>query len=92
MSRKAGMSSVGQKYLAGGRTIVHCLIKRPSHMPRGRQKPVVDFSTQLWLLHGLACVTVNDALQHNWLIGDDKPIRILDAMCSTCVMRDGVMR
>lgn len=72
-----------------GRTIVHLQPnqERPSHMPRGPAKKTGGgfLNPAMAPARTRSVLLLNDALQHNWLIGDDKPIRILDAMCSTCV-------
>ena len=72
-----------------GKTIVHLQSNqdRPSHMPRGPAKKTGGgfLNPAMAPARTRSVLLLNDALQHNWLIGDDKPIRILDAMCSTCV-------
>ena len=69
-----------------GRTIVHLQSnqERPSHMPRG---PVAKSGTgfmnpAMAPARTRSVLLLQDALEHGWLV-ENRPIRALDALCST---------
>jgi len=72
-----------------GNTLVHLPKEqpRPSHMPRGpAAKSGGSFlNPAMAPARTRSVLLLNDALEHGWLVEDDEPIRILDAMCSTGV-------
>lgn len=72
-----------------GRTIVHLQPdqKRPSHMPRGPAKKTGGgfLNPAMAPSRTRSVLLLRDALEHEWLAPKDKPIRTLDAMCSTGV-------
>ena len=61
-----------------GKTIVHLQSNqdRPSHMPRGPAKKTGGgfLNPAMAPARTRSVLLLNYALQHNWLIGDDKPI------------------
>lgn len=78
----------GQLWLEG-RTIIHLNQQQPrqTHMPRGPDKK----TGQGFLNQAMApartrsVLLLADALEHDWLVGEDKPLRVLDALCATGV-------
>ncbi|MCH1422707.1 MAG: hypothetical protein L7U62_04350 [Candidatus Poseidoniaceae archaeon] len=78
----------GQLWLEG-RTIVHLLDEqpRPSHMPRGPAKRTGPgfLNPAMAPARTRSVMLLNDALQHSWLVKNEKSIRVLDALCATGV-------
>ena len=72
-----------------GKTIVHLQPeqKRPSHMPRGPAKKTGGgfLNPAMAPSRTRSVLLLKDALEHDWLTSQDKPIRAFDAMCSTGV-------
>ena len=72
-----------------GNTLVHLPYEqsRPSHMPRGpAAKSGGSFlNPAMAPARTRSVMLLNDALEFGWLVEEDEPIRILDAMCSTGV-------
>ena len=72
-----------------GKTIVHLQPEqeRPSHMPRGPAKKTGGglLNPAMAPSRTRAVLLLKDALEHDWLTSQDKPIRAFDAMCSTGV-------
>lgn len=72
-----------------GKTLVHLLDEqtRPSHMPRGPAKRTGPgfLNPAMAPARTRSVLLLADALEHGWLVGENKPIRVLDAMCSTGV-------
>lgn len=72
-----------------GKTLVHLLDEqtRPSHMPRGPAKRTGPgfLNPAMAPARTRSVMLLADALEFGWLVGDDKPLRILDVMCSTGV-------
>ncbi len=72
-----------------GKTIVHLQPEqeRPSHMPRGPAKKTGGgfLNPAMAPSRTRSVLLLKDALEHDWLTSQDKPIRAFDAMCSTGV-------
>ena len=72
-----------------GKTIVHLQPnqERPTHMPRGPAKKTGGgfLNPAMAPSRTRSVLLLQDALENNWLTPEDKPIRALDAMCSTGV-------
>ena len=72
-----------------GKTIVHLQPEqeRPSHMPRGPAKKTGGGfpNPAMAPSRTRSVLLLKDALEHDWLTSQDKPIRVFDAMCSTGV-------
>ena len=72
-----------------GKTIVHLQPEqeRPSHMPRGPAKKTGGgfLNPAMAPSRTRSVLLLKDALEHDWLTSQDKPIRVFDAMCSTGV-------
>ena len=72
-----------------GKTIVHLQPEqeRPSHMPRGPAKKTGGgfLNPAMAPSRTRSVLLLKDALEHDWLTAQDKPIRAFDAMCSTGV-------
>ena len=72
-----------------GKTIVHLQPEqeRPSHMPRGPAKKTGGgfLNPAMAPSRTRSVLLRKDALEHDWLTSQDKPIRAFDAMCSTGV-------
>lgn len=72
-----------------GNTLVHLPNEqpRPSHMPRGpAAKSGGSFlNPAMAPARTRSVLLLSDALEHGWLVDENEPIRILDAMCSTGV-------
>ena len=72
-----------------GKTIVHLQPEqeRPSHMPRGPAKKTEGgfLNPAMAPSRTRSVLLLKDALEHDWLTSQDKPIRAFDAMCSTGV-------
>ena len=78
----------GQLWLEG-RTVVHLLDEqqRPTHMPRGPAKRTGPgfLNPAMAPARTRSVLLLNDALEHGWLVSDNKSIRVLDALCATGV-------
>ncbi|MDA8805585.1 hypothetical protein N9N59_02670, partial [Euryarchaeota archaeon] len=78
----------GQLWLEG-RTVVHLLEEqeRPTHMPRGPAKRTGPgfLNPAMAPARTRSVLLLNDALEHDWLVNEDKSIRVLDALCATGV-------
>lgn len=78
----------GQLWLEG-RTVVHLLDEqeRPTHMPRGPAKRTGPgfLNPAMAPARTRSVLLLNDALEHDWLVNEDKSIRVLDALCATGV-------
>ena len=78
----------GQLWLEG-RTVVHLLDEqqRPTHMPRGPAKRTGPgfLNPAMAPARTRSVLLLNDALEHDWLVNGNKPIRVLDALCATGV-------
>ena len=72
-----------------GKTIVHLQTgqEKPSHMPRGPAKKTGGgfLNPAMAPSRTRSVLLLKDALEHNWLAPEGKPIRAFDAMCSTGV-------
>tara|TARA_Y100001935_G_C17307572_1_gene513380 strand:- start:994 stop:2337 length:1344 start_codon:yes stop_codon:yes gene_type:complete len=72
-----------------GKTVVHLQPKqeRPSHMPRGPAKKTGGgfLNPAMAPSRTRSVLLLKDALEHNWLTRQNKPVRAFDAMCSTGV-------
>ncbi|MAV42939.1 MAG: hypothetical protein CMA30_00480 [Euryarchaeota archaeon] len=72
-----------------GKTIIHLKKEqeRPSHMPRGPAKKTGEgfLNPAMAPARTRSVLLLSDALEHNWLVKNDKSIRVLDALCSTGV-------
>ena len=73
-----------------GKTIVHLQPnqERPTHMPRGPAKKTGGgfLNPAMAPSRTRSVLLLQDALENNWLTPEDKPIRVFDAMCSTCLL------
>lgn len=78
----------GQLWLEG-RTLVHLQEEqeRPSHMPRGPAKRTgVGFlNPAMAPARTRSVLLLADALEHGWLVKQDRSLRALDALCATGV-------
>ena len=76
----------GQLWLEG-KTLVHLSSEqpRPTHMPRGPAKRVGPgfVNPAMAPARTRSLMLLTDALEHDWLVGKDKTIRALDALCAT---------
>jgi tRNA (guanine26-N2/guanine27-N2)-dimethyltransferase len=89
--------SLGSEILPGwpghlwleGRTIVHMQEEqeRPTHMPRGPAKRTGAgfLNPAMAPARTRSVMLLTDALEHDWLVKEDRPIRALDALCATGV-------
>ena len=72
-----------------GRTIVHMQDEqeRPTHMPRGPAKRTGPgfLNPAMAPARTRSVMLLADALEHEWLVKSDRPIRALDALCATGV-------
>ena len=72
-----------------GRTIVHMQDEqeRPTHMPRGPAKRTGPgfLNPAMAPARTRSVMLLTDALEHEWLVKSDRPIRALDALCATGV-------
>jgi tRNA (guanine26-N2/guanine27-N2)-dimethyltransferase len=72
-----------------GRTAVHLHDHqpRPSHMPRGPAAKTGDgfLNPAMAPARTRSVMLLADAIEHGWLVPEDKTIRILDALCATAV-------
>ena len=72
-----------------GRTSVHLRDHqtRPSHMPRGPAAKTGEgfLNPAMAPARTRSVMLLADALEHDWLVPEGKPIRILDALCATGV-------
>ncbi|CAI8160716.1 MAG: tRNA (guanine(26)-N(2)/guanine(27)-N(2))-dimethyltransferase [Methanobacteriota archaeon] len=72
-----------------GRTPVHLQNHqpRPSHMPRGPATKTGEgfLNPAMAPSRTRSVLLLADAIEHGWLVDDDKTIRILDALCATAV-------
>ena len=73
-----------------GRTIVHMQDEqeRPTHMPRGPAKRTGPgfLNPAMAPARTRSVMLLADALEHEWLVKSDRPIRALDALCATGVL------
>ena len=78
----------GQLWLEG-QTIIHLKDEqeRPTHMPRGPAKNTGQgfLNPAMAPARTRSVLLLADALEHDWLVPGDKPIRALDALCATGV-------
>ena len=72
-----------------GKTIVHLKNhqERPSHMPRGPARKTGEgfLNPAMAPARTRSVLLLADAIENEWLVSKDKPIRILDALCATGV-------
>jgi len=72
-----------------GKTIVHLKNhqERPSHMPRGPARKTGEgfLNPAMAPARTRSVLLLADAIENEWLVPKDKPIRILDALCATGV-------
>ena len=72
-----------------GRTLVHMQEEqeRPTHMPRGPAKRTGPgfLNPAMAPARTRSVMLLADALEHDWLVKDGRPIRALDALCATGV-------
>jgi len=78
----------GQLWLEG-RTIIHLKQQqeRPTHMPRGPAKNTGQgfLNPAMAPARTRSVLLLADALENDWLVTGEKPIRVLDALCATGV-------
>ncbi|MDA1131388.1 MAG: hypothetical protein O3B00_07805 [archaeon] len=78
----------GQLWLEG-RTIIHLKQEqeRPTHMPRGPAKNTGQgfLNPAMAPARTRSVLLLADALENDWLVTGEKPIRVLDALCATGV-------
>ena len=78
----------GQLWLEG-RTIIHLKQEqeRPTHMPRGPAKNTGQgfLNPAMAPARTRSVLLLADALENDWLVAGEKPIRVLDALCATGV-------
>jgi tRNA (guanine26-N2/guanine27-N2)-dimethyltransferase len=78
----------GQLWLEG-RTIIHLKQQqeRPTHMPRGPAKNTGQgfLNPAMAPARTRSVLLLADALENDWLVAGEKPIRVLDALCATGV-------
>lgn len=78
----------GQLWLEG-RTIIHLKQEqeRPTHMPRGPAKNTGQgfLNPAMAPARTRSVLLLADALENDWLVTEEKPIRVLDALCATGV-------
>ena len=78
----------GQLWLEG-RTIIHLKQEqeRPTHMPRGPAKNTGQgfLNPSMAPARTRSVLLLADALENEWLVTGEKPIRVLDALCATGV-------
>ncbi len=72
-----------------GRTIIHLKQEqeRPTHMPRGPAKNTGQgfLNPAMAPARTRSVLLLADALENDWLVAGEKPIRVLDALCATGV-------
>ena len=72
-----------------GRTSVHLRDHqpRPSHMPRGPAAKTGEgfLNPAMAPARTRSVLLLADALENNWLVPEDKIVRVLDALCATGV-------
>ncbi|MDA0925466.1 MAG: hypothetical protein O3C36_02365, partial [archaeon] len=72
-----------------GKTLVHLRQdqERPTHMPRGPAKRTGAgfLNPAMAPARTRSVLLMADALEHDWLIKPDQPLRALDALCATGV-------
>lgn len=78
----------GQIWLEG-RTLIHLMEEqeRPTHMPRGPAKRTGPgfLNPAMAPARTRSVMLLADALEHEWLVKQQRPIRALDALCATGV-------
>ncbi len=78
----------GQLWLEG-RTLVHLMAEqeRPTHMPRGPAKRTGPgfLNPAMAPARTRSVMLLTDALEHDWLVKEQRPIRALDALSATGV-------
>jgi tRNA (guanine26-N2/guanine27-N2)-dimethyltransferase len=72
-----------------GRTLIHLMEEqeRPTHMPRGPAKRTGPgfLNPAMAPARTRSVMLLADALEHEWLVKEQRPIRALDALCATGV-------